>query len=643
MSYSNIMAIQLPKLLFILSIFLLLPISYCAVGASSPPQDLTNSVQMTIDMMPDGRAAVHITATLPKEPENFSVYIGSDIGPVKSVLAGSLFSANASKIGTGTTIYYANVSGELQSTFYLLTPLKTVSGSGVYSFDLDTSFSRQFGPASIIVTPPIGSKLISTSGLQRPNSGNSSDSVVYLYSNAVAGQNLDSHLRIQSVSPGMFQFAQVTEPAPAPTDSTPAPSNSYQFSLSTPIMLPILGNVPAFSIIIVIAALLVGIFLVAKSFSWARSNSSSDDPDRPWSFDSPNIEPEQDPNVKVNDKPIQAQKNSIVARSFSDIRNGAISVQSNSQTQLSNSQKQKYEQTGKGVNPKDAEQAQSAPATTEKSNSQMQAVPSVNNSDEQIKEKPSLSQPAALSPVIAQKSQPVVAQPMQSTKQTAVVASTSQAQEIKKPALVPMPQTAVKAETSKPGSIFGFIPNIFAAKPAQANKSQLDKEQAAKLAGQKPSQALVQYQPTPSESEIILVAKKFRYGILLSRLRKYMIMKPADFKSSFDSVVSNGILEVIQKNGQAYVRMARKKPKPQDMAEDAKPADQVASAEPIAKAEKTKSNENAANAKPTNSNQIPSKKLPAKKEAKSAPKKETKTPAKKETKKQSKKSASRKK
>ncbi|HQT45554.1 MAG TPA: hypothetical protein PLO51_06245, partial [Candidatus Micrarchaeota archaeon] len=212
---------------------------------------------------------------------------------------------------------FSGADGETQSAFYLLAPLTTVAGTNVYSLDLNLSFSRQFSPVSIIVSAPSGSKIVSSSGLAENT--NASYSSVYLYTLAATGQSLPISVQVSPAPGEPFQYATIIQPA---LSNSSMSGSQYELSLSTLVSLPIFGLVPLYSIIILAFAILIGSFLVIKSASWARSNSSGSDPDRPWSLEEPGFAPEQDSGVKVLDeeKPGSGPQTGIFSKSYSELQ-----------------------------------------------------------------------------------------------------------------------------------------------------------------------------------------------------------------------------------------------------------------------------------------------------------------------------------
>lgn len=511
--------------------------AFCAStdGAISPPTGNFGPAQVSINVLPDGRAAVYMNTSLGQMPVDFDFWVSQTSGPVSSVSDSGVEILPATAPGNpGTVARFQNASGTIHSAFYLLNPLEVPSGNDVYSLDLNMTFSHGFSPVTVIITAPENSSLVSTSGLVQD--GGQANAVLYSYPQALAGDNLAFSVQLRPSGQGMFGYARVIEQA-APPRQVQVSSGSYSLSLSTPVSVPAIGKVPLYSILIAALFIIACAFFILKTLARARSSMRPDDPDRPWTFEPPSDYPEQDSGVK---EVLVSPQEGIVAKPIREI------VRAGSERAVF-ADSPKWQD---GPEPVDSEK-------------EAKMAPEISKSEEA--EKPAPKPSAA--PEKSEEKQPVVQkqdtmpEPVQEAAKPSKPASVETREQAQhgKVNMVRLSMPPKEAKQAKPSQALGYFAKLFGQKAEPKPKPDVKPEPAHSPAVQdaKPEQSV-------EEAEIIAEVKKFRSGIQLARLKKYMIMKPAAFNKAFDSAVSGGSLEVFDKKGTECVRIAGrgKKAKP---------------------------------------------------------------------------------
>ncbi|MFA5105918.1 MAG: hypothetical protein WC506_03080 [Candidatus Micrarchaeia archaeon] len=501
------------------SLLLIIPASFCALGGPDSATGPSGPAQIAINILSDGRASVYMNTTLGDSPADFDFWVSAPAGPVNSVsAAGAGFSPVSAQGNPGTVARFQNVSGTIQSAFYLLNPLTVASGSDVYSLDLNLSFSREFAPVSILISAPANSTLVSTSGLAQ--SGNSSNAALYVYPQALAGDTLSLSFQLRPDSPGMFAYAKVVEAVAPPK---PQVSGNYSVSLSTQVAMPLVGKVPLYAVIVVALFIFVCAFFVLKALARARSSMRPDDPDRPWTFESPSDYPEQDSGVK---EVLVSPQEGIVAKSITD-----IVKKGSSRAVFADSPKWQ--------------------AGPEKKGEQKQVVKIAENKGQETKtlakepSKPIAAKEAA-GPVGVTAAPELPAEAKEEAKPVEGHPHHGKVNMVR----LSMPHTG---KPPKPASVaVGYFAKLFGQKEAAP-----EPKPAALEPKKKPEKKPA---PAPGHSsealELIAEVRKFRSGIQMPRLKKYMLMKPAAFSAALDSAVSSGSVEIFEKNGVEYARLA---------------------------------------------------------------------------------------
>ncbi len=519
--------------LIILSLLAVSPFSYCSVGGAAPAP-APNSAQISIGILADGRAAVYMNNSFaPGSNQSFTLSVSTGTGPVKAVSSSGQVLASAQKTDFGTDIVFSGAEGETQSAFYLLAPLTTVAGTNVYSLDLGMSFSRQFSPVSIIVTAPSGSRIVSSSGLAENT--NSSYSSVYLYTRTATGQMLPISVQVSPAPGESFQYATIIQPA---LSNSSMSGSQYDLSLSTPVNLPVFGLAPLYSIIILAFVILIGSFLVIKSASWARSSASGDDPDRPWSLEEPNFAPEQDSSVKVlaEEKPSSSKQIGIFSKSFSELQKSR-------------------KPAGAASDSADKAMGASAPSPAKKQPAKAEAAQQPAKAE--AAQQPAMGMDSNAPKAALEEQKPVSEPEAQSLPQGAI------AKPAQSPA--PMPKSGKPAMTAQAKSPFSFLAGLFPQRnepPQKQEPAKAAQKPSSKPAAKQEEQSFEKKkaEQSPDEKEIIAETRKFRSGVPVSRLKKYMLMNPKVFSSSLDMAISHGALEYIEKDGGKFVRVCRKAP-----------------------------------------------------------------------------------